>query len=752
MTDFHELNTPAEGQPDWDDLLNDNFRSIDTKLEIRDADNNLGNYAPKDGAVFRATDNGSVYFGDGSSWNRAPAYFYGLTSETSLVCKPLNSTSDGGQVDLYGAGTNTDVFVNNYSGDFRIFNGSVSTFDPLLYDGTDLTVNGTETVLTDADTGTNVPDRHFMAASGAAIDGTTNSDTTFSDLITKADPGDTIVFEEGGYFILNNRHQITKPLTLDLTGADLELNRAMGDSQIQFIPNSTGESACIEATTDLSSTVEEGTTKIPVADPTIFQQGDRVLIFDQGSVALSSITDNEHHCQFGVVEDKLDTNADGTNETIELSVATHRRLRATTETGQVARVSMMDGPAVVGGTIKGSGDYPFEFNFCENARFENVTVEGQLSYAFRFEQCWRGEANGCTVRHPQTFNSGEAEYFYVKRSGDTSIRDARVEKCRRGIDMIAGSYNTYIENPKIYNFTNNGISVHQNNPVGKIHIVGGEIRATDDSAHNTIGNCISGSTDLDQLIVEGCTLQSARNGINVQQPTVVSDCVFKPAQVQSGGSAMEITSSDVHVENCVIDEQSANTSYSEQPIRIDSANGAIRDISIDVDMKLSNAAYGIYVHASTAGNTIENLTITGSTDGGATGNRPIQLVPDAAVIDDVDISMNIRNTTDHAVVIDQSYTSNCGTVRVHDCKIDCDRHPINMIGAGGNTSDVLQLANLDCRGAEAGEPCADVSEPLNYLFISDCLLLNEDTSTGSSDGITTHSATNAKFSNNYPIL
>jgi len=68
MTDNHDYTTPSEGTTNWDVPLNDNFRAIDTDVEIRDTDANKSNYQPKTGAKFMATDTGTIYLGDGSKW------------------------------------------------------------------------------------------------------------------------------------------------------------------------------------------------------------------------------------------------------------------------------------------------------------------------------------------------------------------------------------------------------------------------------------------------------------------------------------------------------------------------------------------------------------------------------------------------------------------------------------------------------------------------------------------------------------
>jgi hypothetical protein len=68
MTQNHQYNTPAEGEPDWNIPLNENFERIDTDVEIRDVDQNRSQYEPKDGAKFLATDTGEIHIGNGTDW------------------------------------------------------------------------------------------------------------------------------------------------------------------------------------------------------------------------------------------------------------------------------------------------------------------------------------------------------------------------------------------------------------------------------------------------------------------------------------------------------------------------------------------------------------------------------------------------------------------------------------------------------------------------------------------------------------
>lgn len=70
MTTNHGYNEPEEGTTNWNVPLNENFRKMDSDIEIRDAASSLDSYEPRDGAKFMATDTGEVYLGDGTAWQQ----------------------------------------------------------------------------------------------------------------------------------------------------------------------------------------------------------------------------------------------------------------------------------------------------------------------------------------------------------------------------------------------------------------------------------------------------------------------------------------------------------------------------------------------------------------------------------------------------------------------------------------------------------------------------------------------------------
>ncbi|MFD1641499.1 hypothetical protein [Halohasta litorea] len=68
MTENNDYNIPDQGATDWHTPLNDNFEKLDTDVEIRDVDANKGDYEPKSGAKYLATDTKRIYLGSGDAW------------------------------------------------------------------------------------------------------------------------------------------------------------------------------------------------------------------------------------------------------------------------------------------------------------------------------------------------------------------------------------------------------------------------------------------------------------------------------------------------------------------------------------------------------------------------------------------------------------------------------------------------------------------------------------------------------------
>jgi hypothetical protein len=92
-TENHKLNIPLQGTLDWDEPLNENFRSIDATAEIRDLESNIDQYVPKDGSKFFATDTGIRYLGDGQEWKEAPTQPRARLTTPSANSDPDNASA-----------------------------------------------------------------------------------------------------------------------------------------------------------------------------------------------------------------------------------------------------------------------------------------------------------------------------------------------------------------------------------------------------------------------------------------------------------------------------------------------------------------------------------------------------------------------------------------------------------------------------------------------------------------------------------
>lgn len=61
--------TPEQGTTEWHVPLNENFERLNTDVEVRGAESDREEYDPTEGAKYLSTDTGTVYLGDGDSWN-----------------------------------------------------------------------------------------------------------------------------------------------------------------------------------------------------------------------------------------------------------------------------------------------------------------------------------------------------------------------------------------------------------------------------------------------------------------------------------------------------------------------------------------------------------------------------------------------------------------------------------------------------------------------------------------------------------
>ncbi|WP_276253291.1 polysaccharide lyase [Halomontanus rarus] len=113
MTDNHNYNTPDKGSTDWHIPLNDNFKRLDTGVEIRDEEANIENYSPKSGAKFLAVDTGVRYIGDGSSWKELviPSKIVERFKELEARIETLEEKGNEDDTEDGNSGSDADVVV-----------------------------------------------------------------------------------------------------------------------------------------------------------------------------------------------------------------------------------------------------------------------------------------------------------------------------------------------------------------------------------------------------------------------------------------------------------------------------------------------------------------------------------------------------------------------------------------------------------------------------------------------------------------
>jgi hypothetical protein len=161
MTENHNLNTPQEGTLDWHVPLNENFRAMERKLPIVDADTAKTNYEPYPDTLYVGADSGTLYVGNGSEWVQVGTRGTDSTSPTLGGQGPSPDVA-GVRPDTDTGGANANVFI---------------------------TVDG---------------DTYTLERNGSTVLSTTDSDAVFEEMADVVADGDYLYVTPGTYTITDN--------------------------------------------------------------------------------------------------------------------------------------------------------------------------------------------------------------------------------------------------------------------------------------------------------------------------------------------------------------------------------------------------------------------------------------------------------------------------------------------------------------------------------------------------------------------
>ncbi len=529
-----------------------------------------------------------------------------------------------------------------------------------------------------------------------------SADEAFNEAISNANDGDTILFRDGTY-TLNNEYTITKSLTLKGTGdARLELTDTTSGAQIQF----TGGGQTNKA--NLTSVVEPGSRVIPVDDPSIFSVGDRVMIRNNN---YTQKVNTQIH--FSIVQDKLDTDGSGSVDSLELASATYYQFEDSANGGQVAKVDLLDSPKVEGLTTFGGTFGVFEFKWCEDPVYEDVTVTDYVKMPTRAEDCWKPIWRNVEVRNPTQRGAGEGECVQIYRSTEAGVYSPRIYDCRRGIDLAWGSYGVTIVDPVIHNFSLHGISVHGPDIAGNVSVFGGTL-VPDTGSNSQTGHGISGSPSA-EFHVEGVHIKTRRTALLCNCEFTAKDVHIEPAEDVSDGQGIRVVHSDVHLEGIHIEDPDSRLSIAPIHVRTKSTGEDIENVTIDATIDTPNTPQ-VRVRAAESGKTIDGLRFQGEirSDSGS-GAKAVDINAENSRISRVDWSMDIVDHGGNCIVL--AGAEGVEDFKLHDCTIKTSGNACfataNM--ASNQENDSLWIKNCYLTGSSS----VSIDEPTNNVWIVD---------------------------------
>ncbi|MFC4552403.1 hypothetical protein [Halorussus sp. GCM10023401] len=520
------------------------------------------------------------------------------------------------------------------------------------------------------------------------------ADTAFSAALSNASPGDTILFRDRSTpYTLTQQYDIQKGITIKGEGdATLELNHSNSNVQIRF------KGGGIQANTGIASSVAAGSRNIPVNDASIFTAGDRVMLHND---SYSQQVNTEIH--FGVVQST-------SSGSIELDTATFYDFQSSSNGGTVSRVNLCKSPRVESIKATGSAERMFEFKWCENPTYKDLTVTGYTQMPMRAEDSWKPIWRDVEARNPTSRNAAEGEVIQIYRCGDAGVYSPRIYECRRGIDFAWGSYGATIVDPVIHNFSLHGISVHGPDITGNVSVFGGTLIA--DPTGQT-GNGITGSPyENTEFHVEGTHIKTRRAGLKCNCEFTAHNVHIETVPDTSNGQGVRVTSSDVHLSDIYIDYPGSQNSLA--PIYVRADNRTIENVSIDATVDSSNTT--IVQVLTRNGGTVDGIKFRGQiqSDTSASG-RAVTFDASGGRISRVDWSMDIIDHGDNCIVLegDEGFED----FKLHDCTIETTGNACFATAASGSNqaSDYFWVKNCYMTGSAS----VSLDEPVDHAWIVD---------------------------------
>lgn len=643
-----------------------------------------GTSAPPAGTVYFNTNSGSLEYKDdsGTVHSAEDADTLDGYDSTEFAVLAENETVDGTWThtaeQVFDGGINgtltngsslTDItggniFIN--SGELTASNMRTDVFD----DGTEVVSNttsldfGSNLVVTDPGDGSAQIDTEgtkttlYMSNYGTPNDGSTD-DSAFDSAVSDANPGDTIVFD-GGTYILNTSHTINKTLTISATQNSHVscTNTTNNNPHIHF------QGGGIQNNTTTDAAASQGDRTISVTDTSIFSAGDRVLFMESQH---SAQVDTK--IQFDIIE-----SVDSTNGNINLSGNLYREFASGS---YVYQVNLLDSPRLKNIETSGGGYRHFQFQWCEEPRFEDVSVSEYLEVSLYALECWKPIYQDVQATDPEGLASGEGEPIALYRTTDGYIEAPRVYDCRRGIDFAWGAHTHTIVDPVIRGVSLNGISVHQDNQSGSILITGGEI-ACDPNGQS--GNGITGSSTA-KIYIDGIRIVARENGVICNGQTHMTNVTVTPVEGITSPqlTGFNIKYGDTTIRDSYIDDPDGLFDF---PVWVDgSGSSNTKHIVIDVECTHRGSNH-VYLDARSGG--IQHIRIRGFYRNlGGTSDRCVFIRADqSSTVDNVDISIQATQFPNQGIRLLSGGTDQVSNIRIHDSFFDTGAAAVFSDGTG----------------------------------------------------------------------